>query len=335
MIKQTVHINALKLNSYFNAHSLHGLSNVIMAEPLCSTFEARATRCEIQTEGGLSNLAMLTSAVLIPVLSWISLNAATCVLLTIPVPGRLYYILATLIPATTSFATIQHLSFIHYLSELWGAITLIGLIHFSTLLYIKKCTLRPPQQAGKVSKTTETWLDQKMWTRRYKIALNPRFIRVLYKDVVLPEQHSGSQIKSTAIHRKFSLTRIPWLLLKIGSYLLLNRLAITRILGRISIGGFTPAKTVLLRRLLRSSINLSNDPTAKREIAMRIWLTVNTIWTPILLLDSFHTALAVLFIYVLHIDIPDDWPDLFGSPLEAFTLSQCWGTYVYMRPTSK
>ena len=61
-----------------------------------------------------------------------------------------------------------------------------------------------------------------------------------------------------------------------------------------------------------------------REVVMRIWFTANSLWTPILLLDAMHTALATFFIRVIHIDIPDDWPDLFGSPLEAYTLGRFW-----------
>lgn len=269
---------------------------------------------------------MLTLAVLIPFLSWTFLNAATCILLTIPVRHRLYLLPAILIPATISFRSIQHLSFLPGLSETWGLITLIGLIHFSSLLYIKKWTLRTTRQAGKGSKATDIWLNKRSWTHMYRVALNPRFIRVPYKDVIHVEQHAGSRVKSTAIHRKFSLARILWLLIKIGLQFLLNRWAVTKLLAPISISDFTPAKAILFRRLLRS-----RSPISTNEIVMRIWFTLNTIWTPILLLDSMHAALAILFIHVLRIDIPEDWPDLFGSPLEAFTLSRFWTMYVYIR----
>ena len=269
---------------------------------------------------------MSTLAALIPVLSWMFLNAAAGVLLAVPVQYRLYVLPAILTPATVSFKTIQHLSFLPGLSELWGSITLIGLVHFSSLLYVKKWTLRTTRQTRKGSKITDAWLNRRLWTHMYTVASNPRFIRVPYKHVILSDQCTGSQVKSTAIHGKFSSTRILWLFVKIGMLLFLNRLAIIRLLGPITINDFTPAKAILLRRLLRSSIYHSTNLVSMREIVMRLWVTMNTIWIPILLLDSIHTALAILFIHVLRIDIPDDWPNLFGSPLEAVTLGRFWTT---------
>ena len=268
---------------------------------------------------------MLTLAALIPVLSWAFLNAAAGVILTIPVRHRLYALPGILIPVTVSFKTIQHLSFLPGLPELWGMITLISLIHFCSLLYIKKWTLRTARQTGKASKLTDTWLDRRLWTRMYKVASNPRFIRVPYKDAILSAQRTGSHVKSTAIHRNFSVTRVSWLLVKIGMYILFNRLVITS-LGVISISDFTPEKAILLRRLFRPSTYRSTGPVSIREMVMRNWFAMNTIWTLVIGLDSIHTALAILFIHVLHIDTPEDWPDLFGSPVEAFTLGRFWTT---------
>ena len=168
---------------------------------------------------------MSTLAALIPVLPLVFLNAAAGVLLSIPVRYRLYVLPAIIIPATVSFKTMQHLTFLPGLSELWGSITLISLIHFSSLLYIKKWTLRTSRQTRHASNIGGTWLSRRLWTHMYKVASNPRFIRIPYKHIILSDQSTGSQVKSTAIHGKFSSTRILWLLVKTGMRLLLDRLA--------------------------------------------------------------------------------------------------------------
>ena len=160
----------------------------------------------------------------------------------------------------------------------------------------------------------------------YKIATNPRFIRIPYKNIVLLEQ--GKQVTSTAIHRKFSPTRVLWLLFKVCIHLLFNHLATSKVLGLISMSDFIPAKAVLLRRLLMPIIYGATGSIPPREIVVRIWFTVNAVWTPILLLDSIHTMLAMFFIYVVRTDIPAEWPDLFGSLFEAFTLGRFWTRYV-------
>ena len=158
---------------------------------------------------------MLTWTALIPVLSRVLLNATTCILLTIPAQHRLYFLPALLVPAAISFKTAQHLSGIPGLLELWGLITLITLTHVSSLLYIKKWTLRTTRKARQSSQVVDTWLNIGLWARLYRIALNPRFISVPYKDVISSQQSTGGQVKSTATHKRFSLKKIFWLLISV------------------------------------------------------------------------------------------------------------------------
>ena len=120
--------------------------------------------------------------------------------------------------------------------------------------------------------------------------------------------------------------RILRLVFKVSITLFLNHLVVKQLLGRITSNDFTPAKAILLRRLLPSCLY---QPPPMRDMAIRLWITTTTIWAPIVLLDSIHAALAVLFICILRVDEPEDWPDLFGSPLEAFTLGRFWKKYVY------
>ena len=204
---------------------------------------------------------MSTLTALIPIISWMLLNAATCILLNVPVPSRLYAVPAILIPAAISFKTIQHLNFLPGLPDLWGSITLIGLIHFLSLLYIKEWTFRRSRQTRKPSTLADTWLSRSSWTHMYQVGLNPRFIRVPYKHVILSDRDTGRQVKSTAIHKPFSSRRILWLLVKIALYFVLNHLATTHLLGIISISDFAPAKAGLLRRSLGQRVYNSTYPS--------------------------------------------------------------------------
>lgn len=268
-------------------------------------------------------------AALIPIFSWIFLNVSTCVLLTVPFRHRLYFLPAVLIPVAISFSTIQRLEFIPGLSELWGTITLIGLIHSTSLLYIKRWTLCITSSAKDLPKRKAAWFSKTLWTQMYKVALSPRFVGIPYKNII-PEQHTGNQLKSTALHGRFSMKRVLWLLFKIALNLFFNKL-IVRSFKVIDINDFAAVKTILLRRLFQSLIRGSASQVSAREIVVRLWFTANSIWTPILLLDCIHTALAILFIYVVRIDIPEDWPDVFGSPSEAYTLSRFWTRYVHTK----
>lgn len=270
---------------------------------------------------------MPSLAALIPVLSWVILNVAAGVLLVVPVRHRLYGLPAILTPATISFKTIQRLNFIPGLAELWGTITLISLVHFSSLLFIKKWKFRVSTTRKATERTShpiDIWLNRSLWAQLYKVVSSPRFVRIPYKHVILFRPSTGNRVKSTAIHKKFSPARILWLLIKIVIHGLLNLLAVTLVLGSLDASDFTPAKAMLLRRLLPSSVYSTPNPVSNRELMVRIWFTLNALWAPIMMLDIIHAMLAILFIYVLRIDTPDDWPDLFGNPREAFTLGRFW-----------
>ena len=261
-------------------------------------------------------------AALIPIISWLALNAATGVLLTISNRHRIYALPALLVPAAISLKTLHYLEFCTGLPELWGLLTLGGLIHFSSLLYIKRWAFRDLHQSPNVSSTKFTWLYQRHWTRLYKVAVNPRFIEIPYNDII------GNRVKSTAIHVKFTPTRILRLLVKVVVHQVLNALVINNILGGVGIEDFTPSKEIILRRWLKYNAGPFSGEVLMREIVVRIWFAATSIWTAILVLDCLHAGTAVVFIYILRTDTPDEWPDLFGSPCEAYTVSRFWSRYV-------
>lgn len=112
-------------------------------------------------------------AATIPVTSWLALNFTTGLLLTVPLRYRLCFLPAILVPATISFRTIQYLDFAAGLSELWGTITFIGLIHFFSLLYITKWTIPTSLQARR-DLPSAIWANKSLWKCIYRVATNPR-----------------------------------------------------------------------------------------------------------------------------------------------------------------
>ncbi|KAK5049497.1 hypothetical protein LTR84_004426 [Exophiala bonariae] len=269
---------------------------------------------------------MFTFAPLVPIFSWVLLIATTGVLLTTPLQYRLYGFPALLILVTISFRTIHHLTAVPGLPDLWGLVAPITFIHCTSLLYLKKWTLRVNEDSrNETQSRNDPWLHRDLWIRMYRAASNPRFIRIPYKHIILGEQGIGTQVKSTATHRKFSTARIGRLLVKIGILFLLNDPATIRMFGGISINDLTPAKASILRRLLHPIISRSvAAPVSAREVMLRLWFTVTALWTPVILLDALHAAIAIFFIYIVRVDTPEDWPDLFGSPSEAYTIGRFW-----------
>lgn len=266
----------------------------------------------------------------IPIISWLCMSAATGILLLIPTRYRPYLFPVILVPATISYRTIQHLSFIPGLTETWGLITFLGFIHCSSLLYIKRWALRSSTSLGKENRRSiVSRANKRTWTLMYKVATNPRFVKVPYKDVVIPERGGTYQVKSQATHQGFSSARVYRLLVTILIFLFFNYIVTTQLLLPVTINDFAPTKSILLSRLYRSVLHGSKNSISTREIIIRVWFTFNSLCGPILLLEIMHIGLSVFFIHVVGIDTPTDWPDIFGSPLEAYMLSRYWSRYVH------
>ncbi|KPI42256.1 uncharacterized protein AB675_9638 [Cyphellophora attinorum] len=243
--------------------------------------------------------SMAGLTVLVPILALLALNVAGSVLVTVPARHRSYLLPAILLPAAVSLTMSEHLEVITGLSEIWALITLIALTHYVSLLYIRK---------WKVDITPSDVQQQKLSSD--KASQKPIFIR------------------STAIHAATPLkSRLIFLLLRFFTVtVILNDVAIHPpfLSPSLNPDDFSPSsgRTLLARLLLRS-----RDAATKREIYIRSWLTISMFMHLSLVLDALHTICAIVFIYVSRMDTLQDWPDMFGSPLQAFTLARFWGKY--------
>jgi len=266
----------------------------------------------------VAHMALFT----LPICSWILLNIATGISLTVPLQYRWWTLPAILIPAFLSFKTLHYLTFPPGLSELWGTITLIGLLHFCSLLYIKKWTIRADKQGDKSTSWSRIYLTIQSWIRMYKNSTNPRLVRLSKDDIVIPAMHRPT--KSTAIHKDFSLTKPKLLFFNILLYILIIGLALPITFMPLHPNDFAADKQVYFRRLLLPSHYALEQHVTIRETLLRIWFTLSSFWTTVLLLDCIHLMLAIIFIMILRVDTPADWPDLFGHPSEAYTLGRFW-----------
>ena len=260
---------------------------------------------------------------LIPVTASVLVTAATSILLTVPLQHRGYCLPTVLLPATLSIGSLHYLSFIPGLADVWGLLALFCLLHSLSLLYLKGWTLRSPAQAPCNSTPSNSmWYKRRLWLQMYRISSNPRFVNVDYGYVKLPNRNARA--RTTSIHKPFTPMKVLHLLMKFAALLVMNYLVMTWSFGTLSMSDFEPEKQILFRRMIRSIPDLFSDPIIWRDFAIRIWVTINTFLVPMLLLDGMHVISAVLFIYIFYLDKKEDWPDLYGNPLEAYTLRRFW-----------
>lgn len=68
-------------------------------------------------------------------------------------------------------------------------------------------------------------------------------------------------------------------------------------------------------------------PVNKTDLCLRAVLSLNWIWDTYFVLNTCHHFLALIFVAILRWDLPDEWPPLFGSVAEAYSLLRFWGIF--------
>ncbi|KAI4759394.1 hypothetical protein E4T52_07628 [Aureobasidium sp. EXF-3400] len=71
----------------------------------------------------------------------------------------------------------------------------------------------------------------------------------------------------------------------------------------------------------------TREPITTRETLIRTVFTIRWIWLNFVDVDAAHTFLSIVFVGILRLDMPEEWPPMFGSPLEAYSLRRYWGRF--------
>ncbi|KAI1762046.1 membrane bound O-acyl transferase family-domain-containing protein [Hypoxylon sp. FL1150] len=123
---------------------------------------------------------------------------------------------------------------------------------------------------------------------------------------------------------KFALYRV----FKVGIIIIIDRVLVQKGRAYLTAGStlldFTADKEPILRRLVEWD---EYDPVSQHQMILRAFISVAWIWANILILESYHAILSVLFVVVLRFDDPEDWPPLFGGITEAWTVKRFWGKF--------
>jgi hypothetical protein len=64
-----------------------------------------------------------------------------------------------------------------------------------------------------------------------------------------------------------------------------------------------------------------------RDLSIRAIMSVQWIWSTYMILTLSHSILALFFVSLLRWDQPAQWPALFGSIAEAYSLRRFWGVF--------
>ncbi|KAM7189680.1 hypothetical protein V8F33_009928 [Rhypophila sp. PSN 637] len=68
-------------------------------------------------------------------------------------------------------------------------------------------------------------------------------------------------------------------------------------------------------------------PMTRRDLFLRTYMSFAWIWVTYFKLSVAHDILSILFVWILQWDQPSEWPPLFGSVADAYSLRRFWGVF--------
>lgn len=216
---------------------------------------------------------------------------------------RLWCLPLIIIPSYVSLTTAHQLGDI---GDLWAIGLAIYFVHVTSVLFFEKWVLPRPQT------------KRYDFAAAYKIWSNPQMLNTSRQ---APGAH---QVEHPPGVVRFTIVRV----IRIALYILLMQLSALYIFPGpflpLTADDFSPTKQVYFRRLLGL---YNGPPVTPRETAIRTLSATYWIWTSYLTLTAAHDTLALFFTLILRLDNTADWPHLFGSPREAYTLRGFWGRF--------
>ncbi|PVI06516.1 hypothetical protein DM02DRAFT_649640 [Periconia macrospinosa] len=152
-----------------------------------------------------------------------------------------------------------------------------------------------------------------------------RFIRKIWNDPRrLTTWESCEESKESTSRLKFLEIAVRRMLF----YIALHRFfaAVKILVGpdNLMADDFAPIRRSFFRRMLHA---YPEAPVTMRDLHIRAWVSVEWIWTSYIKINTYNVLASIVFVVVLRFDSPEEWPDLFGSPLEAYSVQRFWGKF--------
>ncbi|KAF6830370.1 toxin biosynthesis protein [Colletotrichum plurivorum] len=232
--------------------------------------------------------------------SWCLLSTAFFFMAIQQQLGRLRLALSLAhLPVMYKGLALCHVTMIPY-SDIWVTVALGATLHTSSLLFLRGSIVGPDHGTARqrLHKTFRIWINFRL----------------------LPlgeDKMHGSRRGPTARERGcFLVGRCKHILA-----LVLIHIATTNAMSatirplNVSVHDFAPSQRGILPSL------------AYRDVVLRMVMSVQWIWATYVVFSLGHKVLAMFFVSITGWDLPSDWPPLFGSILEAYTLRRFWGVF--------
>ncbi|KAI6084732.1 membrane bound O-acyl transferase family-domain-containing protein [Hypoxylon rubiginosum] len=204
-----------------------------------------------------------------------------------------------------SIQGIDRLNFIPGLSYQFGMLVIITFLCSPLIFHARKDPI-------KVERRPDGRLNWNL-TTAYKIFNNPRLLPA--RDTKAPQGSDTTRVT----HAKFTIHRLLKIFLLVALNMGLN-FATVPIFSKCTLDDFSPSREPIIRRLV-------NGTVSSHDLIIRAFISTIWIFDSISQLEISHALTSILFVVIIRADQPYEWPPLFGSTLEAYSLRRFWGRF--------
>ena len=198
------------------------------------------------------------------------------------------------------------------LSSLLGFFVLLWISHIVRLLLLEKVNLPADWKTTYKAVFDFRGISTKEQNKRFTS-------RTPQTDVGVASEEKGTRTiagySKSSRHYTFLLKRLASvviILLSIQIYTITYSLLL-----QLSYDDFHPSKQTYFRHIRTVTI---------RETIIRSWVVFNFSWSSWAIFTATHDMLAFAHV-VTGLDEPEDWPSLYGSPLEAYSIRRFWSKF--------
>ena len=184
----------------------------------------------------------------------------------------------------------------------WGQTHLCWLTHICYVLYVERrgVLTSGASLGGRFRSAYKVWMD---------------FHARSFTDV-----STRSSTQQPRTRRYVVFWRLVWVAWLLALQKLTESFILPGYFSPLSTTDFSQERQTYFRRIFYSDM----APITMRDTALRCYFAFLWAWHGYLMLSIAHHALAVLFVGVLHLDEPEEWPPFFGRIQEATSLRRFW-----------
>lgn len=198
----------------------------------------------------------------------------------------------------------------HGLDSLWGLLAVIWISHSLSVWFLERSLFDELEIDSKARNQPWYWKAWKTWN-------NPRLLGTCREERVNRKVMHRRQSRPRFVILRSAKVALYWL---VSHYI--QPLLLPGAFAPFDATDFDPIRQTYFRRILSPRPEITARETALRAIFAVFWG-----WGAYALVDGAHSALSVVFVGILRVDAPHEWPPIFGDLREARSLRGFWGRF--------